>query len=171
VIRQVLAIPGPGTNNPRPESRPQQNIAFGGVRGRAMGIDRKVTAAWRVIQHLCRIRVPVSRYGILDNFLGVIEHLAVAIPASVYIKRSPRENNSRFRYHLDPRPLPKSKGLGKGLEGKGHGSDKGPTTVATRVLGRSGCHPLRLVSTSYVFPVSCHGRGRGFECGADGQIC
>jgi hypothetical protein len=56
-----------------------------------------------------------------------------------------------LKYQLDPRPLPKSKGLsawGKGLEGKGRGSDKGPITVAEGVLGRSGC---------------CHGRGRGFE--------
>ena len=56
-----------------------------------------------------------------------------------------------MKYQLDPRPLPKSKGLsawGKGLEGKGRGSDKGPITVAEGVLGRSGC---------------CHGRGRGFE--------
>ena len=59
---------------------------------------------------------------------------------------------------------------GKGLEGKGHGSDKGPLTVPLGVSGRSGSHPLRLVSTSYDLPVSCHGRGRGFECGADGQI-
>ena len=52
---------------------------------------------------------------------------------------------------------------GKGLEGKGHGSDKGPITVTLGVSGRSGSHPLRLVSTSYELRISCHGRGRGFE--------
>ena len=57
----------------------------------------------------------------------------------------------------------KNREWGKGLEGKGHGSDKGPITVPLGVSGRSGSHPLRLVSTSYEFPVSCHGRGRGFE--------
>ena len=38
-----------------------------------------------------------------------------------------------MKYQLDPRPLPKSKGLrawDKGLEDKGRGSDKGPITVA-----------------------------------------
>ncbi len=52
---------------------------------------------------------------------------------------------------------------GKGLEGKGPGSDKGPITVAKRDSGRSGSHPLRLVSISYATRISCHGRGRGFE--------
>ena len=53
--------------------------------------------------------------------------------------------------------------VGKGLEGKGRGSDKGPITVPLGVSGRSGSHPLRLVSTSYDLPVSCHGRGRVFD--------
>jgi len=52
---------------------------------------------------------------------------------------------------------------GKGLEGKGRGSDKGPINVAKRDSGRSGSHPLRLVSISYATRISCHGRGRGFE--------
>jgi hypothetical protein len=75
----------------------------------------------------------------------------------------PDRNDSRLKYQLDLRPLPKSKGLsawGNGLEGKGRGSDKGPITVAKGVLGRLDCRPLRLVSTSYAFPVSCHGRGQ-----------
>ena len=33
----------------------------------------------------------------------------------------------------------RSERMGKGLEGKGRGSDKGPITVAKGVLGRSGC--------------------------------
>lgn len=53
----------------------------------------------------------------------------------------------------------KAKVEGKGLEGKGRGSNKGPITGAIVVSGRSGSHPLRLVSTSYAFPVSCHGSG------------
>ena len=38
---------------------------------------------------------------------------------------------------------------GKGLEGKGRGSDKGPITVTVGPIRRSGSHPRRLVSTSY----------------------
>ncbi len=52
---------------------------------------------------------------------------------------------------------------GKGLEGKGRGSDKGPITVSVGPIRRSGSHPRRLVSTSYALWISCHGRGRGFE--------
>ncbi len=52
---------------------------------------------------------------------------------------------------------------GKGLEGKGHGSVKGPITVSVGPIRRSGSHPRRLVSTSYALRISCHGRGRGFE--------
>ena len=51
----------------------------------------------------------------------------------------------------------KAKVEGKGLEGRGRGSDKGPITVAMRVSGRSGSHPLRLESMSYATRISCHG--------------
>jgi hypothetical protein len=51
--------------------------------------------------------------------------------------------------------------VGRGLHGKGRGSDKGPITVAMRVSGRSGSHPVRLISISYATRISCHGRGRG----------
>lgn len=54
---------------------------------------------------------------------------------------------------IDVRPKAKAaeEGEGKGLEGKNRGSDKGPTTGAVGASGRSGSHPLRLVSTSYEF--------------------
>ena len=53
--------------------------------------------------------------------------------------------------------------MGRGLEGRGRGSDKGPITVAMKDSGRLGSHPLRQVSISYATRISCHGRGRGFE--------
>jgi hypothetical protein len=47
--------------------------------------------------------------------------------------------------------------VGRGLQGKGRGSDKGPITGAMRVSRRSGSHPLRLVSIRYVKTPDCHG--------------
>ena len=38
-------------------------------------------------------------------------------------------------------------------------------TVTLGAFGRSGSHPLRLISISYVFLPFCHGRSRGFEPG------
>lgn len=54
----------------------------------------------------------------------------------------------------------KAKVEGKGLEGKGRGSAKGPITDAEGPIRHSGSHPLRLESVSSMFPVSCHGKGR-----------
>ena len=54
----------------------------------------------------------------------------------------------------------KTGAMGKGLEGKGHGSDKGPITVAMRVSARSGSHPLRLVSISYATRILSRQRSR-----------
>ncbi len=46
---------------------------------------------------------------------------------------------------------------------RGRGFDKGAIRVTLGVSGRSGSHPLRLVSISYEFLPCCHDRGRGFE--------
>ena len=57
----------------------------------------------------------------------------------------------------------KAEVAGRGQQGKGRGFDKGAIRVPKGYFERSGSHPLRIISISYGFPFSCHGRGRGFE--------
>ena len=97
--------------------------------------------------------------------------LAARIERQIHLLMA-REDLKSKRCHLDPRPLPcrerrrrgsraqksqksaKTGGQGKGLEGRGRGSAKGPITDTEGPIRRSGSHPLRLVSTSYAIQLS-----------------